>query len=52
VVEKILFQHEIFGHQRFLAQMSVGSLPHEQVMRSIELLGTEVVPAVRTALAG
>jgi alkanesulfonate monooxygenase SsuD/methylene tetrahydromethanopterin reductase-like flavin-dependent oxidoreductase (luciferase family) len=51
VVEKILFQHEIFGHQRFLAQMSVGSLPHDQVMRSIELLGTEVVPAVRAALA-
>jgi probable LLM family oxidoreductase len=50
VVEKILFQHEIFGHQRFLAQMSVGSLPHDRAMRSIELLGTEVVPAVRAAL--
>jgi probable LLM family oxidoreductase len=51
VVEKILFQHEIFGHQRFLAQMSVGSLPHEQVLRSIELFGTEVAPAVRTEIA-
>jgi probable LLM family oxidoreductase len=51
VVEKILFQHEIFGHQRFLAQMSVGSLPHQQAMRSMELLGTDVVPAVRAALA-
>ena len=30
VVEKILFQHEIFGHQRFLAQISVGTLPHER----------------------
>jgi probable LLM family oxidoreductase len=51
VVEKILFQHEIFGHQRFMGQTSVGSLPHAQAMRSIELLGTEVVPALRAALA-
>jgi probable LLM family oxidoreductase len=51
VVEKILFQHEIFEHDRFLLQMSVGTLPHADVMRSIELLGTEVAPAVRAALA-
>jgi probable LLM family oxidoreductase len=50
VVEKILFQHEHFGHDRFLMQTSVGSLPHAQVLRSIELLGTEVAPAVRAAL--
>src|SRR5260221_13941910 len=51
VVEKILFQHELFGHQRFLAQMSVGGLPHAQVLRSIELLGTQVAPAVRAEIA-
>ena len=50
VVEKILFQHEIFGHQRFLAQLSIGPMPHDKVMRAIELLGTEVAPAVRKAL--
>lgn len=49
VIEKILFEHEIFGHQRFLAQISVGTMPHDQVMRAIELLGTEVAPAVRKA---
>jgi probable LLM family oxidoreductase len=47
VVEKILFQHKIFGHQRFLAQMSVGTMPHAKVMRSIELLGTKVAPIIR-----
>ncbi len=47
VAEKILFQHEIFGHDRFLVQFTVGSMPHEKVMRSIELLGTEVAPTVR-----
>jgi probable LLM family oxidoreductase len=47
VAEKILFQHELFGHERFLAQMSVGTMPHDRVMRAIELLGTEVAPIVR-----
>jgi probable LLM family oxidoreductase len=51
VVEKILFQHELFGHDRFLVQFAVGSLPHDRMLRSIELLGTEVAPAVRAELA-
>jgi probable LLM family oxidoreductase len=50
VVEKILFERELFGHQRFLAQISVGPLPHAKVMRAIELFGTEVAPTVRKAL--
>jgi probable LLM family oxidoreductase len=51
VVEKILFQHDIFGHQRFLIQLSVGSIPHDRLLRAIELLGTEVAPAVREEVA-
>jgi probable LLM family oxidoreductase len=51
VVEKILFQHEVFGHQRFLLQMSVGTLPHDKLMRSIELFGTKVAPVVRSEVA-
>ena len=51
VIEKILFQHEVFGHDRFLMQLTVGSLPHEKVMRAIELFGTEVAPAVRREVA-
>ena len=50
VIEKVLFQYELFGHQRFLAQMSVGSMAHKPMMRAIELLGTEVAPAARKAL--
>jgi probable LLM family oxidoreductase len=50
VIDKILFEHELFGHQRFLLQMSVGTMPHHQIMRSIELLATRVAPAVRRAL--
>lgn len=51
VTEKILFQHELFGHSRFLAQLSVGTLPHKGVMRAIELLGTKVAPVVRGEIA-
>jgi probable LLM family oxidoreductase len=50
VIEKILFEHELFGHRRFLAQISLGPIPHAQVMRAIELFGTVVAPAVRKAL--
>jgi probable LLM family oxidoreductase len=49
VIEKILFEHEVFGNDRFLAQLTVGSMPHAQTMRAIELLGTVVAPAVRAA---
>ncbi|HJR60923.1 MAG TPA: LLM class flavin-dependent oxidoreductase [Vicinamibacterales bacterium] len=48
IVDKILFQHEIFNHDRFLLQ-STGVIPHAQMMRSIELFGTRVAPAVRGA---
>ena len=51
VAEKILYQHEIFGHQRFLLQLTVGSLPHDKVLRAIELFGTQVAPVVRKAVA-
>lgn len=47
VIEKIHYEHELFGHTRFLAQMSIGALPHHLAMKSIELLATKVAPAVR-----
>jgi alkanesulfonate monooxygenase SsuD/methylene tetrahydromethanopterin reductase-like flavin-dependent oxidoreductase (luciferase family) len=52
VIEKILYQHEIFHHQRLLLQLSIGSLPHAKMLRAIELLGTEVAPVVRREVAG
>src|SRR5262245_36275270 len=50
IVEKILFQHEIFGHDRFMLQFTIGGIPHGGILRSIELLGREVVPVVRERL--
>ena len=51
IVEKILFHHAIFGHQRVLLMPSIGTMPHDKVMRAVELLGTEVAPAVRAEVA-
>jgi len=50
VIDKILFQHELFRHDRFLLQLTVGCMPHAAVMRAIELYGTVVAPAVRSAI--
>lgn len=50
VIDKILYEYELFGFTRFMAQMSVGSFPHKEMLRSIELFGTKVVPAVKKAL--
>ncbi|MCC9166547.1 LLM class flavin-dependent oxidoreductase [Pontibacter harenae] len=50
VIEKILYEYELFGNTRFLLHISVGTLPHAQVMRAIELLGTVVAPAVKKAV--
>jgi len=50
VIDKILWEYELFGFTRFMLHISVGTLPHHQVMRAIELLGTVVAPAVRKAV--
>jgi probable LLM family oxidoreductase len=50
VIDKIVYEHELFNHTRFLAQMSVGTMDHKKVLHSMELFGTQVVPAVRKAL--
>ncbi|MDO6388612.1 LLM class flavin-dependent oxidoreductase [Pontibacter sp. BT731] len=51
VIDKILYEYELFGNTRFLLHISVGTLPHDILMRAIELLGTVVAPAVKKAVA-
>jgi probable LLM family oxidoreductase len=52
VIDKILYEHELFNNTRFLAQASVGNVPHKMIMQSIELFGTKVVPVIRKAVMG
>ena len=46
VATKILRMEEVLGIQRFMLHISVGTLPHDKVLRAIELLGTKVAPLV------
>lgn len=50
VIDKILYEKELFGLDRFLLHVSVGTMPHAQVMHSIELFGSQVAPEVRKAV--
>ncbi|MGV8840790.1 MAG: LLM class flavin-dependent oxidoreductase [Bauldia sp.] len=52
IIDKILYEHELFRHDRFLVQFSVGAMPHDRMLKSIELFGAVVAPAVRKALGG
>ncbi|CRK82111.1 LLM class flavin-dependent oxidoreductase [Neobacillus massiliamazoniensis] len=52
IIEKILHQFELFGHQRFISQMDIGGMPFKKVAQNIERLATEVVPVVRRETRG
>jgi alkanesulfonate monooxygenase SsuD/methylene tetrahydromethanopterin reductase-like flavin-dependent oxidoreductase (luciferase family) len=47
LIEKILYQHELFGHSRFMGQFDMGGQPLSKVAAAIELLAAEVAPVVR-----
>jgi alkanesulfonate monooxygenase SsuD/methylene tetrahydromethanopterin reductase-like flavin-dependent oxidoreductase (luciferase family) len=51
IIDKLLYQYELFGHQRFIGQIDIGGLPFDKVAQAIELLGTEVAPVVRREMA-
>jgi len=50
VAQKILMEHELFDNQRYIAQLSVGAVDHGDVLRAIELFGTQVAPLVRAEI--
>lgn len=50
IVEKILYQYELFGHTRFIAQVDIGGVPFRDIERTIELLATKVAPVVRNTI--
>ena len=43
----MLYEHQLFGNTRFLAQASIGNVPHKLIMKSIELFGDKVAPVIR-----
>jgi len=47
IIEKMLYQYELFGQQRFMAQIDFGGVPFDKIAKNIELIATEILPAVR-----
>ncbi|MDY0404297.1 LLM class flavin-dependent oxidoreductase [Virgibacillus sp. 179-BFC.A HS] len=52
IIEKILYQHEMFGHQRYIAQIDFGGVPFDNLKRNIDIIGTEILPAIKKYTAG
>lgn len=50
IVEKLLYEYKLFGFTRYLGQASLGSVPHELTMKSIELFATRVIPEFKRRL--
>ena len=51
IIEKILHQHTIFNHHRLLLQLGISTMPHDKMMKAIELFGTKVALVVREEIA-
>ncbi|NKW84132.1 LLM class flavin-dependent oxidoreductase [Bacillus cereus] len=47
IIEKILYQYELYGHQRFMAQIDFGGVPFNKIVQNIELIATEILPSVK-----
>ena len=46
----MIYEYELFGFTRFFAQASLGFVPHEMTIKSIELFAKQVVPEVKRRL--
>jgi probable LLM family oxidoreductase len=51
IIDKLMYQHELFGHQRFMGQVDIGGVPFKMIAQTIEMLATEVAPVVRRETA-
>lgn len=47
IIEKMLYQYELYGHQRYIGQMDFGGVPFDKLMKNIELIGNEILPAIK-----
>lgn len=47
IIEKLLYQHELYGMQRFMAQLDFGGVPFDKIMKNIEMIGNDIIPAIK-----
>lgn len=49
IIDKMLYQYELYKHDRVLLQIDFGGVPYDKVANTIDLLATEVLPVVKNA---
>ncbi|MBW7455371.1 LLM class flavin-dependent oxidoreductase [Paenibacillus sepulcri] len=47
IIEKLLYQYELYGHQRIMAQIDFGGVPFDKIAKNIELIAAEIMPAIK-----
>lgn len=47
IIDKILYQHELFGHQRYIGQIDFGGVPFDILKRNIDIIGEKIAPEVK-----
>ncbi len=47
IIEKLLYQYELYGMQRFMAQIDFGGVPFDKIMKNIEIIGNDIIPAMK-----
>lgn len=47
IIEKLLYQYELYGMQRFMAQIDFGGVPFDKIMKNIEIIGRDIIPAIK-----
>ncbi|MDO4679950.1 MAG: LLM class flavin-dependent oxidoreductase [Aerococcus sp.] len=47
IIDKLLAQHEAFEMQRYVAQIDFGGQSTKQIMHTLELLATKIIPTVK-----
>lgn len=47
IIEKILYQHELFNHDRYIAQLDFGGVTLDDIKRNIDIIGEKILPAIK-----
>lgn len=47
IIEKMIYQYELYGQQRFMAQIDFGGVPYDKIQKNIELIATQILPAIK-----
>lgn len=47
IIEKMIYQYELYGQQRFMAQIDFGGVSFDKIQKNIELIATQIIPAIK-----